>query len=124
MNFKQLQQKLKDLKQESITIYYALRDKRTPLIAKIFAGITIAYLLSPIDLIPDFIPVLGILDDLILVPILIKITVSLIPDDLYAEIKENVNADEKLQKRWYLAILVIAIYVALLIFLYLKFFKK
>lgn len=124
MNLKQLQQKLKNLKQESITIYYALRDKRTPLIAKIFAGITIAYLLSPIDLIPDFIPVLGILDDLILVPILIKITVSLIPDDLYEEIKANVNAEEKLQKRWYLAIPVIAIYVALLIFLYLKFFKK
>lgn len=124
MNLKQLQQKLKNLKRESITIYYALRDKRTPLIAKIFAGITIAYLLSPIDLIPDFIPILGILDDLILVPILIKITVSLIPEDLYEEIKANLNSDERLQKRWYMAIPVIAIYVALLIFLYLKFFKK
>ena len=119
-----LQEKVKILKRETLTIYAALLDKRTPVIAKIFAGITVAYLLSPIDLIPDFIPVLGLLDDLILVPVLIKITISLIPDALYEEIKSKINFDETLQKKWYLAIPVVLIYVVLLIFLYLKFFKN
>lgn len=63
-----LKENVKKLKQETVPIYQALFDPRTPLSAKIVAGLTIAYLLSPIDLIPDFIPVLGLLDDLIIVP--------------------------------------------------------
>ena len=123
-NWKWFQEKVRLLKRETLTIYACLKDKRTPIIAKIFAGITVAYLLSPIDLIPDFIPVLGILDDLILVPLLIKITISLIPDALYQEIKAKVNSEEILQKKWYLAIPVILIYIGLSIFLYYKFFQK
>lgn len=63
-----LKENVKKLKQETVPIYHALFDPRTSLSAKIVAGLTIAYLLSPIDLIPDFIPVLGLLDDLIIVP--------------------------------------------------------
>ena len=63
MNFKKRTQKIKTT---IPAIFLALRDKETPLVAKIFAGITVAYALSPIDLIPDFIPILGYLDDVIL----------------------------------------------------------
>ena len=77
--FQKLKETVNRLKQEIVPLYYALFDKRTPIIAKIFAAITVGYLLSPIDLIPDFIPVLGFLDDLIIVPLLIKFTITLIP---------------------------------------------
>lgn len=63
-----LKENVKKLKQETFPIYNALFDSRTPVMAKILAALTVAYLLSPIDLIPDFIPVLGLLDDLIIVP--------------------------------------------------------
>lgn len=121
-NWKWIQEKVKELKSETLTLYACLKDKRTPIIAKIFAGITVAYLLSPIDLIPDFIPVFGILDDIILVPLLIKLTISLIPKTLYEEIKSRVNAEEILTKKWYLAIPVILIYIAFSLLLYFKFF--
>ena len=123
-NWKWIQEKVKELKRETLTLYACLKDNRTPVIAKIFAGITVAYLLSPIDLIPDFIPFLGLLDDIILVPLLIKITISLIPKTLYEEIKSQVNADEILTKKWYLAIPVVLIYIAFSLFLYFKFFKN
>lgn len=63
-----LKENVKKLKQETFPIYHALFDSRTPVMSKILAALTVAYLLSPIDLIPDFIPVLGLLDDLIIVP--------------------------------------------------------
>ena len=63
-----LKENVKKLKQETFPIYNALFDSRTPVMAKILAALTVAYLLSPIDLIPDFIPVLGLLDGLIIVP--------------------------------------------------------
>lgn len=77
---KKIKSKVKELKKETFVLAYAVADKRTPVLAKIFAAMTVAYLLSPIDLIPDFIPVLGLLDDIVLVPVLIKTTVSLIPE--------------------------------------------
>lgn len=61
----------------------ALRDPETPPIAKLCAGITVAYALSPIDLIPDFIPLLGYLDDVILLPALIALTIRLIPRQVW-----------------------------------------
>ena len=122
-NLQWLKEKVRAIKRETLTVYAALKDKRTPLTAKIFAAITIAYLLSPIDLIPDFIPVLGLLDDLILVPLFIKLTLSFIPNSLYEEIKAKVNENETLQKSWYFAIPIILIYVVLLIVLYIKFFR-
>ena len=59
-----------------------LKDKDTPVLAKIFAGITVAYALSPIDLIPDFIPVLEYLDDTILLPAFVALTIKFIPKDI------------------------------------------
>lgn len=67
----------------------AYKDKRTPIAAKMLIGITIGYLLSPIDLIPDFIPVIGLLDDLIIVPALIALSNKLIPEVVLKVAREN-----------------------------------
>jgi uncharacterized membrane protein YkvA (DUF1232 family) len=75
------------LKQDVIALWIAARDPRTPWYAKLAGGAVAAYALSPIDLIPDFVPVLGYLDDLILVPLGIMLAVSLIPDSLIAEFR-------------------------------------
>jgi uncharacterized membrane protein YkvA (DUF1232 family) len=62
------------LKRQTLTLYYATRDARTPWYAKAVAGLIVAYAISPIDLIPDFIPVLGYLDELVLLPLAIAFT--------------------------------------------------
>lgn len=69
----------KSLKKEIYTLYVAMRDPRTPIYAKLFAIVVVGYALSPIDLIPDFIPILGLLDDLILLPLGIAILRRMIP---------------------------------------------
>ncbi|HEX2365033.1 MAG TPA: YkvA family protein [Bradyrhizobium sp.] len=80
------------LKRDSLAIYLAAHDPRTPWHAKALAAAVAAYALSPIDLIPDFIPVVGYLDDLIIVPLGIRLVISLIPDELMAECRAK--ADE------------------------------
>lgn len=121
--FERLKQIVRKLKQEIVPLYYALFDKRTPNIAKIFAGITVGYLLSPIDLIPDFIPVLGLLDDLIIVPLLIKFTLTLIPKHIIDDIKNKIDSQQKLPQKWYYAIPIVVIYVALIV-LTVRHFKR
>ena len=69
------------LKSDIPAIFLALKDKETPVSAKILAAITVAYVLSPIDLIPDFIPVLGYLDDVLILPALSALTIKLIPKE-------------------------------------------
>lgn len=75
-------------KRDVVALWLAARDPRTPLLAKIVAGAVAAYALSPIDLIPDFIPVLGYLDDIIIVPLGILLAVRLTPAPLMAEFRE------------------------------------
>ena len=70
------------LKKEIIILYYALRDKRTTVAAKLPAILSIIYLLSPVDLIPDFIPFFGYVDDIIIVPLLLNLAVRLLPLDV------------------------------------------
>ena len=80
-----LRQWARTLKRDILTLYLAARDRRVPWYAKLVAGCVVAYALSPIDLIPDFIPVLGYLDDLILLPLGIALAVRLIPPVLLEE---------------------------------------
>jgi uncharacterized membrane protein YkvA (DUF1232 family) len=75
----------KSLKRDVVALWIAARDPRTPWYAKLAAGAVAAYALSPIDLIPDFIPVLGYLDDLLIVPLGILLVVKLIPPSLMEE---------------------------------------
>lgn len=82
----------RSLKRDSYALYLAARDPRVPWYAKALAVAIAAYALSPIDLIPDFIPVVGYLDDLILLPLGIWLAISLIPPEVMAECRTNANA--------------------------------
>ena len=111
-----LKERAKQLKIDIPAVFLALKAKETPMIAKILAGITIAYALSPIDLIPDFIPVIGYLDDILLLPCLIALTVRLIPPELFAEYRvraEGLWADGK-PKKWYYALPIAALWLFVL----------
>lgn len=111
-----LKERASQLKTDIPAVFLCLKSKDTPLIAKILAGITIAYALSPIDLVPDFIPVLGYLDDIILLPSFIALTIKFIPKDVfdrYRKEAEGIWKNEKPQK-WYYAIPIAAIWLLIL----------
>ena len=118
MNINERAQKLKT---DIPAVFLALKDKETPLIAKIFAAMAVIYALSPIDLIPDFIPVLGYLDDIIILPALVALTVKFVPRDVWErnrKLSENMWENGRPEK-WYYAI-PIALVWALLIWLIIK----
>lgn len=73
------------IKRDGVTLWFAYKDPATPLLAKGLCVFVVAYALSPIDLIPDFIPVLGYLDDVILLPVLIWLAVRLVPPSVLAQ---------------------------------------
>lgn len=85
--FDKLQRKANELKKSITTLSVALRHKRTPWYAKVVLLLVVSYALSPIDLIPDFIPVLGLLDDLLLLPLGFALGIRLIPKDVWEECK-------------------------------------
>lgn len=77
----------KSLKRDIVALWLAARDRRVPWYAKVVAGAVAAYALSPVDLIPDFIPVVGYLDDLIIVPLGVLLAVKLVPPQVMAELR-------------------------------------
>ena len=81
---------VREFKCELIVYQRVLKDRRTPLTAKVFLGLAIGYLCMPFDLIPDFIPVLGQLDDLVIIPVLVFVALRFVPDDLVAEHRRQV----------------------------------
>ena len=83
-------------------VFLALQRPETPIRAKLLAGVAVAYALSPIDLIPDFIPVLGYLDDLLLLPALVALSVRLIPPEVLAQCRSEAAAlrQGELRKKW------------------------
>lgn len=114
-----LKARAKKLKSDIPAVFIALKKKETPFIAKLFAGVTIIYALSPIDLIPDFIPLLGYLDDIILLPMLIALTIKLIPKDVFNQCKleaENLWKNGKPEK-WSFAIPILLIWLLLIYFI-------
>jgi len=116
----ELKQRARKLKSEAQVLMIAYKDKRTPVTAKALIAITVGYLLSPIDLIPDFIPVLGLLDDLIIVPVLISFSLKLIPVVVLLDARERVKNNPGALKKtnWFFAIVIIMIWLALLFFTY------
>ena len=114
---KSLKERAKKLKSDIPAIFLALKDKDTPIIAKILAAVTVAYALSPIDLIPDFIPVLGYLDDLIILPALAALTIKLIPKEKFEEcrIKAEGLWENGKPKKWYYAVPIVIIWVAVIL---------
>lgn len=79
------------LKRDGVTLWFAYRHPHTPLITKALCMLVVAYALSPIDLIPDFIPVLGYLDDVILLPALIWLAIRLVPPQVLAECRTSAS---------------------------------
>lgn len=79
--------RVNELKQDTYALYLASLDPRVPWLAKLLIGVVVAYAVSPVDLIPDFIPVLGYLDDLILVPLGMTVAIKMIPDHVWQDCK-------------------------------------
>ncbi len=110
-----LKERARKLKTEIPALVIALGDQKTPVGAKIIVALVIGYALSPLDLIPDFIPVLGYLDDLFLLPGMIALAIRLIPDDVMICAREKAKLLlEKSGKHWYYALPVILIWVLVL----------
>lgn len=80
-----LRERARALKRDAYALYYAVRDPRTPWYVKLLAGMMVAYALSPIDLIPDFLPLIGYLDELILLPAVMWIALRLVPPEALAD---------------------------------------
>lgn len=113
------------LKRDIPAIYIALKCKDTPLLAKILAAVTVAYALSPVDLIPDFIPILGYLDDLILLPLFAALTIKCIPKSLLEQCRHQADGlwENGKPKRWYYAVPIVLVWVVVLIKIVMHFVK-
>ena len=112
-----LEERAKQLKTDIPAVFLTLKDKETPVIAKIFAGITVAHALSPVDLVPDFIPILGYLDDIILLPFLVAPTIRFIPKDILERNRQrsvDLWKDGK-PKKWYYAVPIILIWLLIIV---------
>lgn len=105
-------EKAKQLKTEVYALYLAFRDPRVPWYAKALMGLIIGYAISPIDLIPDFIPVLGQIDDLIIVPAGISIAIKMIPKDVMEECRQKAKVEPiNTKTKWIVAFTIILIWV-------------
>lgn len=97
-------------------LWLVMKDKRTPMITKLIGGLVLAYALSPIDLIPDFIPVLGLLDDVILIPLGVALAVKFVPKELWLEAQEQAqHHKEKLPKVMWGILLILLVWLLLAI---------
>lgn len=111
-----LKQWARELKSNVIALYFALKHPQTPLYAKVYIAIVVGYALSPIDLIPDFIPILGYLDEIILLPLFIALALKIMPSDVMQACRhKSITEPPAIKPKIRLAALVIA---ALWIFLF------
>ena len=110
---KQWKAKVRQLNTETYALYLAFRHPKVPWYAKVFAACVVGYLFSPIDLIPDFIPVLGYLDDLILVPLGITLALKMIPKTVWDECREEAQKtlSQDMPRNWVAAGFIIAIWI-------------
>jgi uncharacterized membrane protein YkvA (DUF1232 family) len=114
-----VQAKARALKYELSALYLAYKRKDTPVLAKVMIMITIVYGLSPIDLIPDCIPVLGYLDDLVVLPILISLSLRFLPKEILDECREQAKDLWKAgkPKKWYYAMPIVILYLVIILIL-------
>jgi uncharacterized membrane protein YkvA (DUF1232 family) len=102
------------LKREVAALYFACRDPRVPWYAKALAAGVVGYALSPIDLIPDFIPVVGYLDDLVIVPLGVMAVRAMIPGPVLAECRERASRLEGKPRNWVAAAIIAMIWLGLI----------
>jgi uncharacterized membrane protein YkvA (DUF1232 family) len=100
------------LKRDSFALYYVARDARTPWYVKLLAGAIVAYALSPIDLIPDFIPVLGLLDELLLLPAAVWLAFRLVPEPVLAESRQRAAAALERPTSRTAAVVIVMVWIA------------
>ncbi len=105
-----------DLSADSFALYLAARDPRVPWYAKLLAAVVVAYAVSPVDLIPDFIPVIGLLDDMIIVPLGLALALKMIPREVMDEHRREAEGRlaEGVPRRWIGTAVVICIWLLLL----------
>lgn len=106
-----LKERIKSLKVQVLTVYFAARDPRMPLLVRMLAFSVAAYALSPIDLIPDFIPVIGFLDDLIIVPLGLALVIRFTPDDVMATAKQTAAQVSERPVSYGAAIVIVGIWI-------------
>lgn len=105
-------EKAKRLKMEVYALCLAMKDSRVPWYAKVLMALTIGYAISPIDLIPDFIPVIGQIDDLIIVPLGITLVIKLIPRGVMDEYRQKARAEPiNTRTKWIVAAIIVSIWV-------------
>lgn len=111
-----LRQWARKLKNEVIAIYFVMKHPETPLYAKIFTAIIVGYALSPIDLIPDFIPILGYVDEAILLPLAIALVIKMIPAHILSACREEAttNPPATKPKIWVAAYVIVMLWLVLL----------
>lgn len=110
--FDKIRQRAFQLKRDTYALYLACRDPRTPWFAKAIAGAIAAYALSPIDLVPDFIPILGYLDDLVIVPAGLALAIKLIPPPVMMECRERARIATEPPTNWSAAAVIVSIWLA------------
>jgi uncharacterized membrane protein YkvA (DUF1232 family) len=111
-----LSARARGMKRQLGAVYYAYRDPRVGFLPRLIILVALAYSLSPVDLIPDFIPVLGYLDDLILVPALIGLAIRLIPAKVMAEAIARAEKEPlTLRRNWFFGVLFIAAWILVLV---------
>ncbi|TDT62406.1 YkvA family protein [Fonticella tunisiensis] len=123
MDLKRVKEWARGLKKNINLLYIAYKHKKTPWYAKALTFIVVAYALSPLDLIPDFIPVLGYLDDLFLIPLGITVSMKLIPEEVIEECREMAERGEgfsDIKSRGVYGVVLIGAVWALIIYLILK----
>ena len=109
----QWRQKARHLKRETYALYFAVRDPRVPWYAKALAAGIVGYAFSPIDLIPDFIPILGYLDELVILPLGVMAVRAMIPEGILAECRERASRLESKPRNWIAAAVIVATWIAL-----------
>lgn len=115
----------KNLKRQILILYFACKDDRVPWYAKLFTACVVAYALSPIDLIPDFIPILGYLDEVILLPLGILAALKMIPKDVLSECE--VKAEEVVKngkpKNWIAGSIIVLIWIVITVWAAMKIYE-
>ena len=112
MGMASLREKVRQLKTDTYALYLAYKDPRVPWYAKVFVAIVVAYALSPIDLIPDFIPVLGYLDDLIIIRAGFYLSLKMIPREVLEECREKAQSTSVNDKtKWFAALIIVLIWL-------------
>lgn len=103
------------LKANVYTLYFAYRDPRVPWYAKVFIAGVVGYAFSPIDLIPDFVPILGYLDDLVLIPLGVALALKMIPKQVMDDARSKANSLSQKPKNWVAAAVIILIWLCLIV---------